>query len=106
MGKAVLKITIKNEIVQKILEQIPKSIKGLYIEQAILEFSSRNPRVEFYFDGITKPKRNKAKKMVIETDHSDEIPINPKPNTHLTNSKRNKGTDDIDGQMMYAFPGV
>lgn len=60
--KTRLVIYIKNKEILDILEQLPKGCKGLYIEQAILEFSKAKPRIEFHFEGITRPKRKRKTK--------------------------------------------
>ncbi|TNH33900.1 hypothetical protein [Campylobacter helveticus] len=61
-----LVINIKSQEVLDVLEQLPKGCKGLYIEQAILEFSRAKPRIEFYFNGITRPKRKRKTKEQIQ----------------------------------------
>lgn len=65
--KTRLVIYIKNKEILDILEQLPKGCKGLYIEQAILEFSKAKPRIEFHFEGITRPKRKRKTKEQIQS---------------------------------------
>ncbi|EAK0799717.1 hypothetical protein PQO74_000436 [Campylobacter lari] len=71
-----IKITINNEKVKEILDQVPKVIRGTFIENAILDFASRNPKIEFHFDGVTKTKRTRRTKAQMQEAK------NNKTNTH------------------------
>lgn len=54
-----IKFFPKSKEVAKILEQVPKGARSLFIEQAILDFASKSPSINFFFEGITKPKRKR-----------------------------------------------
>lgn len=63
-----VKFIPKSEQVAQILKQVPRGVRGVFIEQAILEFASKKPAISFYFDGITKPKRKRRSKEEIARD--------------------------------------
>ncbi|ARE80625.1 hypothetical protein [Campylobacter helveticus] len=91
-----LVINIKSQEVLDVLEQLPKGCKGLYIEQAILEFSRAKPRIEFHFDGITRPKRKrKTKEQIQNLKYENKgIKVIEKPLPQVEGDK---------GKMMFDF---
>lgn len=92
---------INDENVISILDQLPKGVKGMFIEQAILEYSSKKPRIEFFFQGITKARRNRIKQQEKVSENSLQIKTQKENNTQT-----NINSDKIQkrgGAMMFNF---
>lgn len=67
-----IKFFPKKESVIKVLESVPKGARSLFIEQAILDFASRKPSINFHFEGITKPKRTRRSKDEMANDENSK----------------------------------
>ncbi|EAH8900300.1 hypothetical protein EWX78_08680 [Campylobacter coli] len=101
---------VNNEKVISILEQLPKGVKGMFIEQAILEYSSRKPKIEFFFQGITKTKSAyKSKEQNKKSENSSEIEAQKidKNNiqAHAREGEISHKNDKKSGGMMFNFKG-
>ena len=99
----------KSKEVVNILEQVPKGVRTLFIEQAILDFASRRPSIDFFFEGITKPKRTRRKKQqggaveVVSTPAAIQKPIQPQPAAPLASQEASVAADEDGGKMMFGF---
>ena len=89
-------IIVKNDEVMEILNQLPKGVKGMYIEQAILEFSQNKPKIEFFFDGITKPKRKRRSKEEMK---------NAQALAEVAKSSKQEQMPEKQGKVMFNFGG-
>lgn len=96
---------INDKNVLSILEQLPKGVKGMFVEQAILNYSSKNPRIEFFFQGITKTKNaTKAK----DREKDSENTLKEKAQKEDNNPQAHANEDESEptkknGGMMFNF---
>ena len=97
-----IKFFPKSEQVIKVLEQVPRGARTLFVEQAILSFASRNPSINFHFEGITKPKRQRRSKDEMASDESEKS-AKGEAQPHPHKSKTNEKTSVEGNKMMFAF---
>lgn len=99
--------------VSEILKQVPRGVRGVFIEQAILEFASKKPSIHFHFDGITKPKRKRRSKEEIARDLnvqkskktiSNDLSIEKSQN--LQNKEKQDYQEQSKGKMMFNFANI
>lgn len=108
-----VKFIPKSEQVVQILKQVPRGVRGTFIEQAILEFASKNPSISFHFDGITKPKRKrrtkeemirdkalKAEKAVQESSKTATNPVKSNIHSEILDMKKEQG------KMKFGFANI
>ncbi|EAH8002289.1 hypothetical protein O1A23_001606 [Campylobacter coli] len=98
---------INDEKVASILEQLPKGVRSMFIEQAILEYSSKKPKVEFFFHGITKTRRiNKVKqqdKNSEENNLQSKISKENNVQANINELKNDNKAQKKSGGMMFNF---
>ncbi|MCR6574314.1 Uncharacterised protein [Campylobacter insulaenigrae] len=97
-----IKITINNEKVKEILDQIPKVIRGAFIENAILDFASKNPKIEFHFDGVTKTKRTRRTKAQMQEAKNNKTSIHKDTSVPLSTEKEEHRTENKN-RVMFDF---
>ncbi|KGI57255.1 hypothetical protein [Campylobacter sp. MIT 97-5078] len=112
-----VKFIPKSEQVAQILKQVPRGVRGTFIEQAILEFASKNPSISFHFDGITKPKRKRrtkeemARDKVLKAEKAIQIssktavsPVKTQIYNEASDTKKRQGVSQ--GKMMFGFADI
>lgn len=65
-----LRITITDEAVKQILRNTPRGIKKAFVEKAIFEFAKKAPKVDLFYEGITR--KRKTRKIPILSLDSDK----------------------------------
>lgn len=94
-----IKFFPKNQAVEKILEQVPKGARSLFIEQAILNFASKSPSISFHFEGITKPKRiRRSKNEIVASENLKNVNGEAQPHQHKPQTSEKT---EVDGNKMY-----
>ncbi|RTJ49309.1 hypothetical protein C3H69_09110 [Campylobacter jejuni] len=98
---------MNDEKVASILEQLPKGVRSMFIEQAILEYSLKKPKVEFFFHGITKTRRiNKVKQQEKNSEENNlQSKISKENNvqTSINEPKNDNKAQKKSGGMMFNF---
>lgn len=97
-----LLLSLKDKQCIKILEQLPKGIRSMYIEKAILNFSKSNPKIEFFFDGFTKPKRKRRTKEEMQNIKSSK---KADAEQNIDSSKNETRSEELENssKMMFNF---
>ncbi|VEJ46997.1 Uncharacterised protein [Campylobacter jejuni subsp. doylei] len=81
--------------------------RSMFIEQAILEYSSKKPKIEFFFHGITKTRRtNKLKqqdKNSEENNLQSKISKESNAQANVNESRNDNKIQKKSGGMMFNF---